>query len=236
VNRANLSENPVQIGRAQLWLGDCREILPKLGKVDAVVTDPPYGIGEHGGKRRYGPASAAKGFGAHKEYARLDWDTSPPDQELFNALFATAPLQIIWGANHFISKMPLDAPGWLVWHKKGADKSDFADCELAWTNVVGAVRYFRHDWVGFGAINSGVKREHPTQKPLPLMEWCLSLVPNAQTILDPFLGSGTTGIAAVKAGRSFIGIEREPSYFEIACRRIGEAAGTSVGPLFGEAA
>jgi site-specific DNA-methyltransferase (adenine-specific)/modification methylase len=224
------------IGRATLYLADCREILPTIGKVDAVVTDPPYGIGEHGGKRRFGPASAAKGFNAHKEYEQLNWDASAPATETFDALFASAPLQIIWGANHFISKMALDSPGWLVWHKKGADKSDFADCELAWTNAVGTVRYFRHDWVGFGAINSGVKREHPTQKPLPLMEWCISLVGEARTVLDPFMGSGTTGVAAVKAGRGFIGIEREPSYFEIACRRIREATGDDLGPLFGEAA
>lgn len=223
------------IGSATLYLGDCREILTTLAPVDAVVTDPPYGIGEHGGKRRFGPASEKRGFATHKDYEQLNWDAAAPDLELFDALLAIAPKHIVWGANHFISQLPHDASQWLVWHKKGADKSDFADCELAWTNLGGAVRYFRHDWVGFGAINSGVKREHPTQKPLPLMEWCLSLIPDAETILDPFMGSGTTGIAAIKAGRTFIGIEREASYFEIACRRVAEAGGDA-GPLFGEAA
>ena len=227
---------PVIIGRAALYLGDCRDILPTLGKVDAVVTDPPYGIGEHGGKRRFGPASEKRGFASHKDYEELFWDSSSPDAEMFAAIMAAAPKRVIWGANHFISKMPQDTPGWLVWHKKGSDKSDFADCELAWSNVTGAVRYFRHDWVGFGAINSGIKREHPTQKPLPLMEWCLRFLPDAQTILDPFMGSGTTGVAAIKAGKAFIGIEREPTYFQIAARRIAEASGVDVGPLFGEAA
>jgi DNA modification methylase len=226
---------PVVIGLATLYLGDCRDVLPTLGPVDAVVTDPPYGIGEHGGKVRFGPASSKKGFAAHKEYEQLNWDGAAPDRALFDALLSLGDKHIIWGANHFISELPHNASQWLVWHKKGADKSDFADCELAWTDLGGAVRYFKHDWVGFGAINSGVKREHPTQKPLPLMEWCLGLIPDAQTILDPFMGSGTTGIAALKAGKAFIGIEREPKYFEIAKRRIAEAAG-SAGPLFGEAA
>lgn len=218
-----MSVEKVVIGSATLYRADCREVLPMLPKVDAVITDPPYGIKEHGGKVRFGPASAAKGFGSHKEYQELGWDNASPDAELFAAILAKAPLQVVWGANHFVSKIGLDASQWLVWHKKGADKSDFADCELAWTNLGGAVRYFKHDWVGFGAINSGEKREHPTQKPIPLMEWCVTLTSGAQTILDPFMGSGTTGVACMNLGRSFIGIEREPKYFDIACRRIEDA-------------
>ena len=214
---------PVIIGNATLYLGDCRDILPTLPKVDAVITDPPYGIKEHGGKVRFGPASAAKGFGSHKDYQDLGWDNAPPDAELFASILAVAPIQIVWGANHFVSKIGLDASQWLVWHKKGADKSGFADCELAWTNLGGAVRYFKYDWVGFGAINSGEKREHPTQKPVPLMEWCISQAGNPAMILDPFMGSGTTGVAAMNLQREFIGIEREPKYFDIACRRIDDA-------------
>lgn len=211
------------IGRARLILGDCREVLPTLPKVDAVVTDPPYGIGEHGGKTRFGPASVAKGFTSNKDYQDLGWDKSPPDSDVFSSLIEGSRHQIIWGANHFISRIARDASCWLVWHKKGTDKSSFADCELAWTSLPGAVRYFKHDWVGFGAINSGEVREHPTQKPRPLMVWCLGFLPDAQTILDPFAGSGTTGVAAVQMGRDFIGIEREPKYFDIACRRIEQA-------------
>lgn len=223
-----------RIGNATLYLGDCREVLPMLGKVDAVLTDPPYGIGEHGGKRRYGPASAAKGFGEPEGYEDHQWDRSAPEKEVFDTLREMSRRQIIWGANHFISRLPLDSPCWLVWHKKGADKSSFADCELAWTNLPGAVRIFRHDWVGFGAINSGVKREHPTQKPVPLMAWALGFIPEDKLILDPFLGSGSIGIAAVQTGRCFVGIEKVPAYFDIACRRIEDAQ--RQGNLFGAAA
>lgn len=214
---------PVIIGSATLYLGDCREILPHLPKVDACITDPPYGIGEHGGKVRYGPASNARGFSSHKEYEALGWDVEAPNSDVFRNILKSCDKCIIWGANHFISKLPIDAPQWLVWHKKGADGSSFADCELAWTNLGGAVRYFRKDWIGFGAINSGVKREHPTQKPVELMEWCLGFAPSAATICDPFMGSGTTGVACMNLGRKFIGIELERKYFDIACERIENA-------------
>jgi len=224
-----------QIGRATLYLGDCRDILPTLGKVDAVVTDPPYGIGEHGGRTRFGPASAAKGFNSHKQYECLGWDRQPPSKEMFDDLIELSRWQIVWGANHFVSRIARDSANWLVWNKKGADKSSFADCELAWTNLPGVVRSFTYDWVGFGAINSGVVREHPTQKPVPLMKWCLGFLPDPnRTICDPFMGSGTTGVAAVQMGRDFIGIEREPKYFDIACRRIEEAQ--KQGDLFIEGA
>ena len=229
-----MSERDVTIGSCRLILGDARDVLPTLGPVDAVVTDPPYGIGEHGGKRRFGPASTARGFSGCKDYERKDWDHSPPGRETL-ARLAGCPA-IIWGANHYASRLPSDNPCWLVWHKKGSDRSSFADCELAWTNLSGAVRYFRHDWVGFGAINSGVKREHPTQKPLALMEWCLGFLPDALTILDPFMGSGTTGVACTKLGRAFIGIERDPDYFEIAVRRIRAAHSADDTPLFAGAA
>ena len=209
------------IGDCTLYLGDCLSVLPTLGPVDAVVTDPPYGIGEHGGKTRYGPASAARGFSSCKYYENKGWDKESADQEVLQAL--TAFPAIIWGANHFISKVPVDSPFWLVWHKKGSDRSSFADCELAWTNLPGSVRYFKYDWVGFGAINSGEKRVHETQKPLPLMKWCLGFLPDAHTILDPFMGSGTTLVACANLGRSGIGIERNPAHFETACRRVEEA-------------
>ncbi len=211
-----------QIGECRLICADCRDVLPSI-EADAVVTDPPYGIGEHGGKRRFGPQSSARGFASCREYKDAGWDYEPPSAELLAHVIASAPTAILWGAIHFISRMPIDSPSWLVWHKKGTDKSDFADVELAWSNLGCAARYFRKDWVGFGAINSGVRREHPTQKPVELMQWCIGFTPNAQTILDPFMGSGTTGVACASLGRSFIGIEREPTYFDIACKRIEKA-------------
>jgi DNA modification methylase len=210
-----------QIGDCTLLLGGCLQIMPELGPVDAVVTDPPYGIKEHGDKRRFGPQSRSRGFSGAKEYPGGAWDTETPSQAAFDRI--TSVPAIIWGGNYFASKIAADSSRWLVWHKKGGDKSSFADCELAWTNLQGAVRYFKLDWVGFGAINSGETRFHRTQKPVALMEWCIGFLPDAETILDPFAGSGTTGVACVKVGRRFIGIERDPDYFDIMCRRVEEA-------------
>lgn len=224
------------IGAATLYLGDCRDILPTLGKVDAVVTDPPYGIGidKDMARLKVRPSGFAKGFRSTPQYENLNWDGDPPCSGTLTGITLLGHC-IIWGANHFISRIPFDASKWLVWHKKGNDKSGYADCELAWTNLPGAVRYFRQDWVGFGAINSGEDREHPTQKPVGVMRWCISHLPDGcETILDPFMGSGTTGVAAVQMGRKFIGIEREPKYFDIACRRIEDAQ--RQGDLFIEAA
>ena len=191
------------IGRARLILGDCRDILPTLGKVDAVVTDPPYGIGMDGGK--VGKA----------EYEKLDWDSEAADVRFI--LEREWPA-IIWGGNYFA--LPA-SPKWLVWDKRN-DPTTFADCELAWTNLPGAVRQFRWLWSG-PYQQQREQRWHPTQKPLELMKWCMGFVSDAQVIFDPYLGSGTTGVAAVQMGRDFIGIEREEKYFDIACRRIEQA-------------
>ena len=195
------------IGDARLILGDCRDILPTLGKVDAVVTDPPYGIGEHGGRFR-GRIGQIRNV-----LPNLGWDKQRPERAIFDAMLAAAPAQIIWGGNYFADLLP-PSKGWLYWQKLMG--GDFADGELAWTSLDRALREF--------TLCPKVKGdEHPTQKPVALMEWCLGFLPNARTILDPFMGSGTTGVACAKLDRAFIGIEREPSYFDIACRRIEEA-------------
>ena len=205
--------NQVTIGRAQLYLGDCLEILPTLGKVDAVVTDPPYGIGENHRK----VASRGK-LADPVDYGEFDWDAQPCSPEAIATMRACSRQQIIFGGNYF--ELP-PTSCWLVWDKLNGD-NDFADCELAWTNLTGAVRRVR--WLWNGMIRQGhEERFHPTQKPRGVMEWCLGFVPDAQTILDPFMGSGTTGVAAVKLGRKFIGIEIEPRYFDIACKRIEDA-------------
>lgn len=195
------------IGDCELWLGDCRDILPTLPKVDAVVTDPPYGIGEDGGRFR-----DRKG-GRHRVLPKLGWDSAPPDADVFALMLGCSDEQIIWGGNYFTDKLP-PSKGWLYWQKLMG--GDFSDGELAWTSRDRALREFTKCPKAQGA-------EHPTQKPVELMKWCLELIPDAHTILDPFAGSGTTGVACVKLGRSFIGIEREPKYFDIACRRIADA-------------
>jgi len=200
-----------RIGDATLYLGDCRDILPTLGKVDAVVTDPPYGI------RADETAAKNKGKGGWKFYGDTSWDVNTPPPEVFKAMLDASKDQIIWGGNYFTDKLP-PTMQWLVWDKGQRDFS-LADCEFAWSSQRKAARIF--DYARGKALQDG--KEHPTQKPVALMEWCLGFLPKARTILDPFMGSGTTGVACVKLDRAFIGIEREPSYFDIACRRIEEA-------------
>lgn len=202
------------IGRAVLHLGDCRDVLPTLPKVDAVVTDPPYGIGEAAGK-----AKSRGKLAAAIDYGNDDWDNEPIAAEVMAMVRAAARWQIIFGGNYY------DCPPakcWLVWDKENGE-NDFADCELAWTNLPKAVRRIRYMWNGMLRANGEQRGDHPTQKPVGVMKWCISHLPHGETILDPFMGSGTTGVAAVQMGRDFIGIEREEKYFDIACRRIEQA-------------
>ena len=215
------------IGDCQLYLADCMDVLPTLAKVDAVITDPPYGIGESSAKvasrQRGGNLGSLLGYKGkamadQRDYGHFDWDRAPPGPAVVQALRDSSQWQAIFGGNYF------DLPPsscWLVWDKLNGD-NDFADCELAWTNWPKAVR--RIQWRWNGMIRQGnEERFHPTQKPLGVMAWVIGLCPVANTVLDPFMGSGTTGVACVQMGRKFIGIEREPKYFDIACKRIEDA-------------
>ena len=196
------------IGDATLYLGDCREILPTLGKVDAVVTDPPYGIA-----RLWSGEQRGKNGTSRLWTGDNDWDRQTAPDEVAAAR-ALAPKSIIWGGNYY------DLPpsrGYLVWDKM--QEFSNADSELAWCSWDQTPRTFRYARAQLASEG----KEHPTQKPAPLMEWCLGFLPEARTILDPFMGSGTTGVACARLGRTLIGIEREPTYFDIACRRIEEA-------------
>lgn len=209
----------VVIGDATLYLGDCMEILPTLERVDSLVTDPPYGINENHQK-----VASRTNMAAARDYGEFTWDKAPPSQELIDAIREKADFAAIFGGNYF--HLP-PSSCWLVWDK--LNTGDFADCELAWTNWPKAVR--RIQWLWNGMIRQGGEgRFHPTQKPLEVMKWVIGLCPKADTILDPFMGSGTTGVAAIQMGRKFIGIEREPKYFDIACKRIEQAA--AQGQLF----
>lgn len=204
------------IGNATLYRADCREILestaggevcPLIGKIDAVVTDPPYGIAhawKGGGKYGWGNADGYKQM-------RNGWDRNPPPPELLLKL-AAFPEAIIWGGNYFA--LP-PSRGWLVWNKPERGFT-LAEAELAWTNFDTVIRVFDGN-------RSDPGREHPTQKPLALMQWCVDRI-KSRAILDPFMGSGTTGVASIRYGRRFVGIEVEPKYFDMACRRIDEAA------------
>lgn len=196
-----------KIGGATLYLGDCQDILSEIGSVDAVVTDPPYGIGADKGVGKYGVRRGFKG----------GWDDKTPS---LDKLPIHVPC-IIWGGNYF----PLPPSRmFLIWDKGNGFKGrKFAECEMAWTNMDANARIFSYDPLAKGDYRGGLK-QHPTQKPLPLIEWCIQKLPEtARTILDPFMGSGTTGVACAKLGRSFIGIEKDPEYFDIACRRIEDA-------------
>ena len=194
----------VRIGDCRLILGDCLSIMPTLGKVDAVVTDPPYGIGydgQRGGKR---------GKSYSRKYEFKGWDNVAPDV----SALASYPA-IIWGGNYF--GLPA-SDRWLSWDKMQSFSG--AEFELAWTNLGGAHRVFRMSRI---EAYGNTDKQHPTQKPIALMQWCLGFLPNAQTILDPCMGSGTTLVACAKLGRKGIGIELDPDYFQIACERVQKA-------------
>ena len=214
------------IGRATLYLGDCRDILPTLEPVDLVCTDPPYGISA----AKRGTIGTSK-KGAVVDYGKADWDNEPIAAETLAAVRAAGKWNIVFGGNYY--ECP-PASCWLVWDK--CNTGDFADCELAWTNLPKAVRRIRYLWNGMIREPGAQRGDHPTQKPLEVMKWCIGHAPQSETILDPFMGSGTTGVAAIQLGKAFIGIEREERYFEAACRRIREANGDDAGPLFGAAA
>lgn len=203
------------IGDCTLYLGDCRDILPTLGPVDAVVTDPPYGIGE-AKARNESRSNLAKS----RDYGSDEWDNEPVSAELMALVRAAGRHQIIFGGNYYA--LPATSC-WLVWDKLNGE-NDFADCELAWTNLPKAVRRIRYLWHGMLRANGEERGDHPTQKPVGVMAWSLNQLPSGtRAIIDPFMGSGTTGVACALAGFTFTGIERETRYFDAACRRIEEA-------------
>lgn len=208
------------IGSCELYLGDCLEILPTIGKVDACVTDPPYGIGESSKKAATrGRSSALVKRAYPRDYGGSeDWDSEPADPAIIRWMRDNSDWQVIFGGNYF--ELP-PTSCWLVWDKQNT--GDFADCELAWTNLPKAVR--RIYWMWNGMLRKGnEERFHLTQKPLGVMEWALGHLPaSVGTVLDPYAGSGTTGVACVKKRLSFIGIERLPHHFDVMCDRIRKA-------------
>lgn len=212
----------VKIGDATLYLGDCMEFFAEYPclKVNAVITDPPYGIkwdsvAEKDSGRKPGNSAAKKG-----EYISTGWDDEPMSIDIANHLISMSSVSIFWGGNYY--GLPA-SQCWLVWDKKTGN-NQFADCELAWTNIQKPVRKFEWMWNGMLRQGGEERNGHPTQKPLALMKWCIEQAGNPETIFDPFMGSGTTGVAAIQMGSKFIGIEREPKYFEIACKRIEQAS------------
>lgn len=215
----------VVIGAATLYHDEAERIVPTLEPAaELLLTDPPYGIGEAAGKNR-----TRIGLTLPTDYGVDTWDDRPAADWLMRCLLARTRWQIIFGG-HYYALPPTRCV--LVWDKDNS--GDFADCELAWTNLDKAVRIKRWRWNGMLQENMGRKepRVHPTQKPLAVIEWALSHAPaEVGTVLDPFMGSGTTGVACVNAGKAFVGIERVRKYFDAACERIAAAA--AQGRLFG---
>ena len=206
-----MSFETVTIGDCTLIRGDCQEVLSTLGRFDACITDPPYGIGADTG------IGKVTKEGSDFRNATKGWDSSIPSKSVFDALINKSNVAIFWGGNYF--DLP-PTPTLLIWDKVQPEKFTLAMAEVAWCNTGKPMKIYK--WKSM-SINGGDPKFHPTQKPLGLMHWCIEQAGNPQTILDPFMGSGTTGVAAVQLGRAFTGIEREPKYFDIACKRIEQA-------------
>lgn len=208
------------IGNATLYLGDCMDVLPNISGVDLLLTDPPYGIAD----KWVGGKGSGWGKARDESVLRNEWDESTPSKELMDMILLHGKEQVIWGGNYF--DLPVSRC-WFIWNKPERGFS-LAEAELAWTNRDNVVRVC-------DCNRSDSDRVHPTQKPLKLMKWCIDQAKNSpQVIFDPFMGSGTTGVAAVQMGRKFIGIEREAKYFDIACERIENAQRQA--SLFGDVA
>jgi site-specific DNA-methyltransferase (adenine-specific) len=197
------------VGLATLYLGDCREIAPTLARPAAVISDPPYGIGEHGGRFR------GRLGGGHRVLPNLGWDNERPPADAFRMMLDASETVVLWGGNYFADLLP-PSKGWIYWDKLMG--GDFSDGELAWTSVDRALRKITR-------CNKDHGKEHPTQKPTEVMAFSIDFarVPAGGVILDPYMGSGSTGVAAVQMRHPFVGIEIEESYFDIACRRIEQA-------------
>jgi site-specific DNA-methyltransferase (adenine-specific)/modification methylase len=203
------------IGDATLYLGDCLEVLPTLGRVDAVVTDPPYGIGYVSG-----PISKSSISSTKKRFSvRIIGDDMPFDPAPWLQFSATC----FTGAQHFADRLP--GKSFHVWNKRGPYAPlDQADGDLIWVSgEKRALRIVDIVWRGICRKTENTTAiQHPTQKPVALMRWCIEQTKGA-VILDPYMGSGTTGVAALQLGRKFIGVELDPGYFDIACKRIEQA-------------
>lgn len=212
----------VVIGDATLYHGDCREILPELSGIDAMVTDPPYGIGYwHSGG---GVNSICRSLALHRNARKpIIGDDHPFDP----VAICVYPRVLMFGADHYRARLPAGGT-FIAWDKSlGRGPADsFADCEFAWTNERVKRNVLRYLWKGVACVKDGEEngwRYHPTQKPVGLMMRSIALLTGDGLICDPYMGSGSTGVAAVRMNRAFIGVEIDRTYFDIACERIDRA-------------
>ena len=205
--------------RIELNNKDCLEAMREMSdnQFDLAIVDPPYGISIN-------KQSQGKGGGVAKkiEYTQKDWDKSAPNKEYFNELIRISKNQIVWGANHFISKIPYDSSCWVVWDKDNG-ATDFADCELAWTSFKTSVRKLKWKWSGMlqQDMKNKEQRIHPTQKPVKLYEWLLdNYAKEGDKILDTHLGSGSIALACHNRGFDLTAFEIDKEYFEAAKKRL----------------
>ena len=189
-----------------IYHGDCKQIMPVLNECDLLLTDPPYGINADRDRN-----SQKNGW---KDYGSSGWDKEAPPSWLIEMLLSSAKQSIIWGGNYF--NLP-PRMRWLIWDKGQRDFS-LADCELAWTSENKAARVY--EYARAKALKEG--KQHPTQKPVPLMQWCIELAGEVETVIDPFAGTGTTGVAAKRMNKQCVLIEREERYCEIAVARLAQ--------------
>jgi len=206
--------SPVVIGNATLYLGDCLEILPTLAPVDAVITDPPFGVGNF---VQVSGRLGGRGSGVGKA---VEWNDAPPVPEFFRLIQKMSKHRIVWGANFF--NCFEDRGGAIVWDKcqkmPNFSKADIASCtHFQKTEIV------RIPWTNFTVAHEAVT-DHPCERPIALYEWCIKYLPSdVVSIMDPYMGSGTTGAACTNLGKTFVGIERDPRFFDMACVRIENA-------------
>lgn len=211
------------IGGQRIILGDCLEVMPELKCFDALVTDPPYGLnmidGGFGGKTGFRGRKVGGKPIARREY-KGGWDTDRPTRLAFDLMLNSADNSIIFGGNYFTDLLPVSGH-WLVWDKKNTMPS-FSDCELAWTNIdKKSVKLLTYEYNGL--IGKREARVHPTQKPVEVMQWAIQKARNPKTILDPYVGSGTTLVACEKLGLNGTGIEVNKKFYDIACERVFQA-------------
>jgi DNA modification methylase len=196
-----------------LYQGDCIEYMRGMaaGSVDCVVTDPPYGTNNM--------RAGGRGINGWRDFRNnTNWDKERPRKEYFDSILLAGKTVIIWGGNYFTDYLP-PSMCWLVWDK-GQRSFSLADGEMAWTNQEKAMRIFSYPRARMLSENG----LHPTQKPIALMRWCIELFTfPGDTVFDPFMGSGATGVACVQLGRSFVGCEISEDYYNIAKRRIEQA-------------
>lgn len=203
-------------GGITIYHGDCRQIMPLLAQFDLLMADPPYGLGMDKEMHKLGGAQRGKALAAKRHYAPTDWDAATVDDWVMFLARRLATKQIIFGGNYY--DLP-PAKCWLLWDKEV--NGQFADAEMAWTNLDKPVRLKRHMWNGM--LRKGQEeRSHPTQKPLEVIQWAIQQAGEVQTILDPWAGSGTTGHAAKNLGKRAVLIEREERYCEVAARRLAQ--------------